>query len=114
MVGLLEVWLKNRLFYVQISDQNSIFIEINLGTIQGSILGPILYAIFVAPLYEISKLSNFVDDNFAIAKHQSKDHCIKLIEHKIKIISELLRNSGLKVNEAKTELCKVGHGGRAV
>ena len=105
MVDLLEVWLKNRLFYVQISDLTSIFIEINSGTIQGSILGPILYAIFVAPLYEITKLSNYADDNFAIAKHQSKEHCIKLIEQKMKIISEWLRNSGLKVNEAKTELC---------
>jgi hypothetical protein len=105
MVDLLEVWLKNRLFYVQISDLTSIFIEINSGTIQGSILGPILYAIFVAPLYEITKLSNYADDNFAIAKHQSKEHCIELIEQKMKIISEWLRNSGLKVNEAKTELC---------
>ena len=49
VVALIEIWLKNRLFYVQVSDLNSNFIEINSGTIQGSILGPILYAIFVAP-----------------------------------------------------------------
>ena len=105
VVGLLEVWLKNRLFYVQISDLNSLFIEINSGTIQGSILGPILYAIFVAPLYEISKLSNFADDNFAITKHQSKAICMQLIEYKMKTISKWLKDSGLKVNETKTELC---------
>ena len=51
VVALIEIWLKNRLFYVQVSDLNSNFIEINSVTIQGSILGPILYAIFVAPLY---------------------------------------------------------------
>ena len=49
VVALIEIWLKNRLFYIQVSDLNSNFFEINSGTIQGSILRPILYAIFVAP-----------------------------------------------------------------
>ena len=56
IVGLKEIWLRNRLFYVQVADPNSNFIEINSGAIQGSILGSILYAIFVAPLYDISKI----------------------------------------------------------
>ena len=55
IAGLMEIWLRNRMFYVQVADHTSIFHEINSGTIQGSILGPILYAIYVAPLYDISK-----------------------------------------------------------
>ena len=35
-------------------------------TIQGSILGPILYAIFVSPLFDLADLTNFADDNFII------------------------------------------------
>ena len=87
------------------SDTNSNFVKINSGTIQGSILGPILYAIFVAPLYDITKLSNFADDNFAIALNKIKEQYIKSIEHKIKLFSNWLTNSGLKVNENKTEIC---------
>ena len=87
------------------SDINSNFVEINSGTIQGSILGPILCAIFVAPLYDITKLSSFAYDNFAIALNKIKDLCIKSFKHKIKLISKWLTNSRLKVNENKTEIC---------
>ena len=105
VVGLIEIWLKNRYFYVQVLDHNSNFIEINSGTIQGSILGPILYAIFVAPLYDISKISNFADDNFAITQNKNKISCILAMEAKLNEIVKWLKDSGLKVNESKTEIC---------
>ena len=105
VVDLVEIWLKNRLFCVQVSDLNSNFIEINSGTIQGSILGPILYAIFVAPLFEITKLSNFADDNFALTANKCKLACIKSMELKLKIIVKWLKDSVLRVNETKTEAC---------
>ena len=105
LVALIETWLTNRQFYVQIGDLNSNFIESNTGTIQGSILGPILYAIFVAPLYDISKLSNFADDNFALNQNKIKNTCIIDMEIKLRKIIKWLKNSGLKVNESKTEIC---------
>ena len=43
------------LFYVSIDVNNSCLIKSNIGTIQRSILGPILYAIFVAPLFDLEK-----------------------------------------------------------
>ena len=49
VIGLIRCWLKNRSFYVETNGITSIFYEINSGTIQGSILGPILYAIYVSP-----------------------------------------------------------------
>ena len=52
IVGLIKLWLENRLFYVEINGLNSLFYEINSGTIQGSVLGPILYAIYVSPLFD--------------------------------------------------------------
>ena len=76
VVRLIETWLRNKLFYVRVNDLNSDFIEINSGSIQGSILGPILYAIFVTPLYNISELSNFADDNFALAQHKNQFACV--------------------------------------
>ncbi len=38
----------------------------NTGTIKGSILGPILYAIFVCPLFNLHNISNYADDNFVV------------------------------------------------
>ena len=105
VLSLIEVWLKNRLFYVEIDGLVSNFYNINHGTIQGSILGPILYAIFVSPLFDITNLSNFADDNYALTWSKNKDTVITLMKEKISIITNWLSDSGLKVNEDKTELC---------
>ena len=64
LVGLIKIWLSKRMFYVQVDGLNSKLYSINTGTIQGSILGPILYAIFVSPLFDLEKLSNYADNNY--------------------------------------------------
>ena len=105
VVDLIECWLKNRSFYVEVNGLNSMFYDINSGTIQGSILGPILYAIYVSPLFDLADLSNFADDNFALSWNLNKQTVIDQMQIKLKIITTWLRDSGLKVNEQKTELC---------
>ena len=105
IVGLIKCWLKNRSFYVEINGLNSMFYDINSGTIQGSILGPILYAIYVSPLFDLTDLSNFADDNFALTWHLNKQTAINQMQTKLEIITTWLKESGLHVNEQKTELC---------
>ena len=46
--------------------ENSCLIRSNTGTIQGSILGPILNAKFADPLFDLEKLSNYTDDNYIV------------------------------------------------
>ena len=72
IIQLLEVWLRRRYFYVEANGSNSEIIENNIGTIQGSILGPILYAIFIRPLYDIEKITTFADDNYIVSSHEEK------------------------------------------
>ena len=105
VLTLIHIWLKNRYFYVELGDQTSIFHEINSGTIQGSILGPILYAIYVSPLFDLTDLSNFADDNFILTFAKNKEDAITLMKNKLNLITAWLSNSGLKVNEQKTEIC---------
>ena len=64
VVELIQVWLRDWYFYVEVGDLNSVLHRISTGTIQGSILGPILYAIFVWPLFDLTDLSKFADDHF--------------------------------------------------
>ena len=67
MVSLIEIWLKHIMFNIEVDGLISNFYEINSGTIQGSILSPILYAIYVSPLFDLTDLSNFTDDNFSLS-----------------------------------------------
>jgi hypothetical protein len=48
IIGLVEIWLRDRYYFVSIDDHNSIMYDLLLGMVQGSILGPILYALFVS------------------------------------------------------------------
>jgi hypothetical protein len=52
------------MFYVSVDGVNSRIYDLLLGTVQGSILGPVLYAMFIAPVFEIEKLFSFADDKF--------------------------------------------------
>ena len=102
---LIENWLKGRFFYVDIDGKQSTLHESDVGTIQGSILGPILYAIYVSPLFDLEQLTNFADDNFVLGWNNCISALIVDMEKKLEAITKWLKDSGLVVNEAKTEIC---------
>ena len=57
-------WLKEHGFYVSVNGSESTVRVTWYGIVQGSILGPTLYAIFISPLFEVENLTCFADDNF--------------------------------------------------
>lgn len=105
IVRLIELWLSHRSFYVSINGTNSMVIDLSCGIIQGSILGPILYAIYVSPLYDLLKLTTFADDNFIIRWNSCMVALIADMEKDLESMTKWLKDSGLKVNENKTEVC---------
>ena len=105
VIDLIKVWLNNRLYYVSVDGKNSVMYDLLLGTVQGSILGPILYAIFVSPLLELELILAFADDNFISKNSKSKELLITDMENALIRISKWFKDSGLKVNNAKTDLC---------
>ena len=105
LVKLIKVWLTERKFYVEINGLTSRLYDSDDGTVQGSVLGPILYAIFVSPLFDLTQLTNFADDNFVIEFNSQINVLIENMEKTLEMITKWLKDSGLKVNENKTELC---------
>ena len=105
LVKLIEIWLTKRKYYVEVGGMSSDVHNCEDGTIQGSVLGPILYAIFVSPLFDLANLTNFADDNFVLEFNPEVNDLIIDMQKKLEMITKWLKDSGLKVNEAKTELC---------
>ena len=63
-------------------------ISVDPGTIQS----PILYAIYVSPLFDLLKLANFADDNFIIKWSNSMMNLIRDIENDLKIMIKWLKD----------------------
>ena len=105
VIDLIKVWLEKRFYYVSINGENSTLYNLLLGTVQGSILGPTLYAIFVAPLFDIVYLEGFADDMFIPREGSILTTLVHDMEDSLDSISKWYSQSGLVVNQSKTEIC---------
>ena len=104
ITGLLESWLKNRLSYVEVGNCCSQYFDSNSGTVQGSILGPVLFSLFMSPLLEIEDMISYADDSYLIKGNKNKQIALQRLSFQLKKAKKWLTNSGLKVNVEKTEL----------
>ena len=105
LTSLIRIWLSNRSYYVTVDGSNSILFDLLLGTVQGSILGPILYAIFVSPVFDQEDLFAFADDTFILRMGTNVSFAVNEMEVSIAAIIKWMRQSGLKINENKSEVC---------
>ena len=105
VISLIRVWLSDRSYYVSVEGANSIMYDLLLGTVQGSILGPVLYAIFVSPLFDLEDLFAFADDTFILRTSSNLGLVIESMEESLSVIIKWMKQSGLKINESKTEVC---------
>jgi hypothetical protein len=74
---LIEIWFRNRSYCVSLDREKSILFDLLLATNQGSILGPVLNAIFVGSLFDLERLFAFADDTIMPKESISEDKLIK-------------------------------------
>jgi hypothetical protein len=99
-----EIWLTNRWYYLSIDGSNNTFYDLLLGTVQGLILGQILYTILVSPMFGMEKLFAFLDDTFVPRINKSLLVLVEDMKKSLKALTKWLKDSGQIVNKSKTEL----------
>jgi hypothetical protein len=104
IINLLESWLKDRQCYVEVRNSCSQYFDSDDGTVQGSILGPVLFSLFMSPLLEKEDLISYADDSYLIRGNKNKETALQRLQFQIQKVQSWLTSSGLKVNIEKTEI----------
>jgi len=97
VMGLIREWLVGRISYVEVEGLCSEFFHVDSGTVQASVLGPVLFNLFISPLVENSS-------GPAYAIHGRKQDAVRTLQARIIELESWLARLGLKVNLEKTEL----------
>jgi hypothetical protein len=82
-----------------------VLFDLLFGTVQGLILGPVLYAIFVSPIWYITYMSAFADDTFIPKANAPLPLFIKDMEKTLAAITKWFKKLELIVNQRNTEAC---------
>jgi hypothetical protein len=56
--------MTDQISYDEVFVSNSAFYSSSHGTVQGSVLGPVPFSLFIRPLYELEELTTYPDDNY--------------------------------------------------
>ena len=106
-LSLLESYLTNREQFVHVSDTDSDLLTNTYRVPQGSVLGPLLFLIYINDLHKVIKHSStthFADDTDLLYPHSSLKSLNKHINHDLKLIVHWLRTNRILLNVDETEI----------
>ena len=102
-----KTYLTNRLQYVSISGSKSSLLHIGNGVPQGSVLGPLLFLIYINDLNSAIQHSithHFADDTYLLYTNKSLKKINKYVNHDLKLLCDWLRANKISLNAKKTEI----------
>ena len=101
----IKSYLSERKQFVYIDGHNSNMLNIQCGVPQGSILGPLLFLIYVNDIINSSKILNFImfaDDTTVIASHKNIGELINILNLELINVSSWFKCNKLSLNISKT------------
>ena len=103
-VTFIYLYLKRRKQKVKVNNFLSDFLTLLSGVPQGSILGPILFNIFLNDLLSTLKLSDlfsFADDNSILTTADNIDHFFLTLKHELELAVKWFKDNHMIVNRDK-------------
>ena len=110
-------FLTNRKQYSSINGYDSTPQDITHGVPQGSVLGPLLFILFINDLHtsvKSSKVHHFADDTNLLFINKSLKMINKLINHDLALLVQWLQANKISLNASKTELLLFRPKGNAI
>lgn len=103
---LLKSYLENRVNHVSIGDTISNAESIQYGVPQGTVLGPLLFSLYINDLLNLNsegKIISFADDTVVLYKSHSWDSLRSLVQRDLTNIFQWFQNNTLTLNSNKTK-----------
>ena len=110
-LNLLRNYLQNRMQRVKLGNVFSEWTEISLGVPQRSILGPLLFNIFINDLLmfvEKTQICNFADDNTIYSCGDSSETVTEWLKHDLDIVINWFKINELVANPSKFQFMILG------
>ena len=108
LMDILMDFMSNRTFVVKIDKSTSKVTSLNVGCVQGSVLGPKLFGIYCRGLPDDlpsdAKLITYADDSYVINSGITSEEVRQKTEASLESHITFLRSIGMVVNTSKTEL----------
>ena len=111
----LHSYLTNRKLTVKVKDVLSEKKDVRWGVPQGSCLGPILFTLYLAPMYDLMSqhhvdIHGYADDNQLLKAHIPSQFSTakQEVEEAISDIRKWMLSNCLKINDGKTEVMVIG------
>ena len=114
-LNLLLNYLSNRKQRTKVNSSYSDWYEIIRGVPQGSILGPLLFNLFINDLFlflERTNICNFADDNTIYRCDSVLEIILEDLQHDMKILLNWFKINSMKPNPKKFQFMILGKGSR--
>ena len=107
---LVAAYLSNRQQRVKLGPSRSSWLNFNKGVPQGSILGPVLFNIFIHDLFYFtsSVLLNYADDNTIVSSNSDLECLVQTLSYESNIAVKWFSDNGMQANPGKFQ-CIISH-----